>query len=640
MSKRKVNSPVTSFSRYVTKKIFKTEHYTQLNNVQKATVLRNVSNLIGRIKKHANASDKNIYSKINSIAVKQATQNGLIINFKRNELDDVYIFLMSLFADYNHDIGSISNINKKMNISPNKSGRNCRGLVTSMDNRMVIFRKWVCKITWLNPAFKDAILDLIDRGIYADILTQSFGPRGTKINEYIFVKGIFKQYMIGTDTINNNNNSKVRRYELPFIIVSPSDVWEAAGSSDARISFDQSSRSSAPAMYKSLSGENKTHTFDIALPFLADKGSEQTSNPLLDFIKYVREYIDVGINPNGTANNKMTNNNVRGERKRIFDTHLKKFIINDNDVFKISFQHKGVPFFEYQYEYDNNADIKLRFNTFGQGNGNMVGSASSASSLMNISVSEAIFKTSTDLGMQMYSICANSIYASGDRAAGTIMMLLTYMYSRNLIKFNLGFPRFVFEVDTSHVIVPYDTFFRSVKLTNKNGHNIRNNTTRQNAIKRQKNIFLQYLFKLNSPTGRIPLFIGRGRDQRFINRRNVSGTTAGNSMIMGNNFRHVPNSQRVNVPIVSEGPGQPMNNNNNGVTSINQTINYPRETGEFQTYLKPKPPPKATHMSYANVVKKTKGGKVEKPPPKKGYRQSLRKPKLPNTIMEHNIQRN
>ena len=48
----------------------------------------------------------------------------------------------------------------------------------------------------------------------------------------------------------------------------------------------------------------------------------------------------------------------------IFDMHfpatwkiLKKFIINDNDVFKISFQHKGVPFFEYQYEYDNNADI-------------------------------------------------------------------------------------------------------------------------------------------------------------------------------------------------------------------------------------------------------------------------------------------
>ena len=72
---------------------------------------------------------------------------------------------------------------------------------------------------------------------------------------------------------------------LPFGIVRSNEVSDARGSAGTHISFDQSSKSSAPATYAAF---KKGYKIDVGLPMLADKGVTQTSNPLLYFTQRLR----------------------------------------------------------------------------------------------------------------------------------------------------------------------------------------------------------------------------------------------------------------------------------------------------------------------------------------------------------------
>jgi hypothetical protein len=521
--------------------------------------IQDVTNLIHKIKRVSSSNGE-----VSSKQLATITKQGSRVYFTR--IDDVYLFLMELFADYNHDFGPITGINKKLenelNTHPNI---NCRG-VNGTHERMLSFRKWICRIRWLNNSIKPEILSLIDSGTYQEILIESFGSRAEKIKEDVFAKGVFEKYMLHGDVNQSKEN-------LPFIVLGSDGIYDARGAAGSRISFDQSSRSSAPQAFAAF---KKGHKIDVALPFLADKGASQTSNPLIDFFGLIREYL-------------MTKKES-GKRDGILN-QLSKFVINDNDTFPIQFYLNGQVFFRYEYSYDRE-NINLKFHTFGN-NQNMIGEAMSAENIKHTNTSHAIFKTATDLGMQMYSISANSIFATGDRAAGTIMMTLFFMWSKGLIKFDNGsvFPRFVFEVTTSDVLVPYDKYFKMITLQNKNG--IIKNNEQSSVYKNYKNRFVKYVSGLSSG-GRITQARARS-----INTVSYGSNT---SIQYPKTVRYGQNE--------SLGPAPGGNNNGNEVTSKPSNI----------------PIAQSLKMNLLNFIRKNEKGRtlaksvrttqLKKPPPK------------------------
>ena len=537
----------TGFSRYVTHKIF-----TNYNENERPELLQIVSECIARVNNRNNkrASD----SGITPTAIKKTTKDGLEIKFKN--INDVYMFLMELFADYNHDIGSIKLINQKLNVPNTHENINCRGLNNTMSSNMKSFTKWLCKINWIESSIKQQLVNLAKGGLYENILDQSFGERGgKKINEYGFVKGVFQEYMLQ----GNFNEEKIKT--LPFTIVKPKDVVDVIGDPSTRISFDQSSRASGPLFYGILKNSYK---FDVALPFLADKGASQTSNPLTEFFTKVKEFV----------NAKEPDKN--GKRKQIIDD-LSMYIINDNDTFPIRFSLDEKKFFEYTYSYGGGEIINMTFNTFSKVP--MVGRSLSAENLKNnnTSVSKAIFKTATDLGMQMYAIAANSIYVSGDRAAGTIIMTLFHMWSRNLINLGGKLPRFVFEISTNTVLVPDEKYFKIIKFKHKNGANKSN----------QKLNFLTYIYGLNK-SGRLKTFKpGRGKIPEEYEHNNDASQ-----------YEKTPNRPNsVNMrESLGPAPGGNEGNNNTGTSRApRNSIKFMKNMYKTRTeFNKKRPPPKSS----------------------------------------------
>jgi hypothetical protein len=440
------SSKVSSLAHFIAKKVV--PKVSGLKNVDEevAQIIHQCINLVKQRQNQTSVYTKTagkvtgVTSLKNNLTSSQISEIVKDIEFDFKSHKDVAMFLVVLFCDYLHDLDA------GINVLSNLLDLNIDVYETHEEKIRAVFLTWINHVSWLNPDHKKDIIKSIDNSVY-HVLIKSFGKKsGLKVQESE-IRRLLLSWM-KYDTI------KVKRGNLPipFSVYSVAELRKHYGSAQPHVSFDQSSKTSGPIFYSKFVNKNNKHIaakVDIALPMIADKGLEQPSNPFSNMIEYFAKYYK---NAAGSQNmNKLS---------AIVEELAKLYTFNTAETFTISFKYKGQPLIRYEYYYDSNHKVKVKFLKFRASDKNLNQAISSASNIKKADPSDAIFKTAADLGIIGYAAGANSISVTGDRAAYMSALLFTYLYSRDRLYIRNSrserpqlFPRSIFESSPQEVFV-------------------------------------------------------------------------------------------------------------------------------------------------------------------------------------------
>ncbi len=436
------SSKVSSLAHFITKKVV--NKVGTLKNVDEAAQI--IHQCINLVKERQNQTS--VYTKTagkvtgvtslkNNLTSSQISEIVKDVEFDFKSHKDVAMFLVVLFCDYLHDLKT-----SKVDIKGLSSllGLNIDAYDTHPKKIRAVFLRWVSHVSWLNPDHKKDIINAIDSSVY-HVLIKSFGQSGFAVQESELRRLLLSWMKYDTKKTGRGT------LPIPFSVYSVAELRRHYGAAQPHVSFDQSSKTSGPVFYSKFI--NKTSKVDIALPMIADEGLGQPSNPFANMIEYFVKYYKNAI---GSQNmNKLAT---------IVEELAKLYTFNTAETFTISFKYKEQTLFRYEYYYDSNYEVKVKFLKFRPSNKNLNQAISSASNIKKADPSDAIFKTAADLGIIAYAAGANSISVTGDRAAYMSAMLFTYLYSRDRLyirnsrsKRSQLFPRSIFEISSQEVFI-------------------------------------------------------------------------------------------------------------------------------------------------------------------------------------------
>jgi len=426
------NLKVSGLTMFIAKKL-KAKVSTNFSIEQLAQFVKRIFNLMNEVQ----VLDKSSLSS----SVKTSLVKNITLNFK-NDVTGLTIFVMNLFFDYVHDFG-------KNIVTMAKAKFEGFDANTTYLN---IFFEWLRRISWLDPSCKNDIKVNIESSEALQTIYNGSMNSGGTIDETALLQNI--QLFVYNEIQELNSKNSSNKFQYPFSSMPIGYINNALGSAHPDISFDQSSKASAPAFYASFS---KLATSDISLPVITDFGLDQVSNPFTDLMAGIEYIFNAFKQVSRNANLNNLNNRILEKIIAL----ARKFMINDSSSFNVSVDYRGKNIFEYTYQVSpNKEDVNVIFKTWGE---KVSGSVLSASALQNVSLSQGIRKTCGDLGIIVYAIAANSIAATGDRAAASNHFLFTYLWYLNRLELystdNDGskrnmFPRFIFEEKAGHVAVP------------------------------------------------------------------------------------------------------------------------------------------------------------------------------------------
>jgi hypothetical protein len=387
-----------------------------------------VSNVINIVQNFQSSNRSKISSRNKT---KANVVNNVVFIFANIEY--VVIFLIVLFCDYMHDLdGGINTLSKQLGIVPPKQNK----LYT-------IFFAWVNHVVWLEEPVKSQVVRLLTENEVAknltfNMLTHIF--RASQKPDETRARDVLLAYM------------KSKGHGIPFskVRIDSQEFLQLLGTPSVDISFDQTSKASAPIFYYS----SKQHVRnDVSLPLIADKGLDQPSNPFADLINSFESIADLLF----TNVDYSTGNDRPQVVQKFIEVIARDYVLNTSETFSIQFQLRVGPkptdvvnFMGYTYEYASDGTPSVKFN-------NMVSykilSAQELKSLKDPSY--GIYKTGADLGIIAYGVSAHSISVTGDRAAYLSSMFLTFLNSMGQLEPRRLF-RSIFELSPKEVIVNND----------------------------------------------------------------------------------------------------------------------------------------------------------------------------------------